>query len=48
VLVHDGGRGIIEGNDIFAGAPAGAEIRTGADPLVRDNRIRDGSAPVGK
>ena len=35
-------QGTLEGNDIFGNALAGVEIKTGANPTLRSNRIHDG------
>lgn len=42
ILVHDGGRGLIENNDVVANGRPGMEVRAGGDPIVRGNRIHDG------
>jgi parallel beta-helix repeat protein len=41
VHVYEAGKGTLEGNDIFANAYHGVEIREGGHPTVRDNRINE-------
>ena len=37
----DNGQGVIDDNDISGNALAGIEIRTGANPTVRNNRVNE-------
>ena len=41
-LQHDGGRGLVEGNEIHSNALAGVWITTGSQPVLRLNRIHSG------
>ena len=36
------GRGVLENNNIHSNTLAGVQIRTGSDPIIRNNRIHHG------
>ena len=42
-MVNRNGLGTLEDNEIFANAFAGVQIREGSNPMLRRNRIHDGS-----
>ena len=37
-----GGRGVLENNNIHSNTLAGVQIRTGSDPIIRNNEIHHG------
>ena len=37
-----GGRGVLENNNIHSNTLAGVQIRTGSDPIIRNNKIHHG------
>ena len=39
IIIYENGKGMLDDNDIFGNALAGVEVRTGADPVLRRNRI---------
>lgn len=42
VLVYNGGKGVLEDNEIFDNAMAGVWIKTESHPILRRNKIYDG------
>lgn len=41
VLIYNSGRGLLDDNEIYENAQAGVEVKTGSNPQLTHNRIRD-------
>ena len=42
VYYYDSGGGLLEKNEIFGHLYSGIQIRTGSDPIIRENKIYSG------